>query len=134
MRKKHCSKRGHRRTTSSPGSTFEPHTNPSSSIGDRDFYPGSPSPVVETDAAIANLSKGDGLLAGEGGGHEATSFEMELVSGDDTPGSTEDEHDGPRPGQGSAEGASAGFTPPPAAASIAGIVFSTSVAITAAML
>ena len=67
----------------------------------------------ETDAATANLSKGDEFLAGEGGGHEATSPEMELVSEDDTSGSTDDEHDGPRPGQGSAEKASAGFNPPP---------------------
>ena len=101
---------GHRRTTSSPGLTSEAHTDPSSSTGDRDFYPASQGPVVETDAAITNLSKGDGFLAGEGGGHEATSLEEELLAlaGGDTTGSSEDEHDGLRPGQGSAEGASAG--------------------------
>ena len=45
-------RRGHRKTTSSPGSTSEAHTNPSSSTGDRDFYPASQGSDVETDAAV----------------------------------------------------------------------------------
>ena len=76
---------------SAPGSTSE--ANPSSS---------SQGPVVATDAATANLSKGDGFLAGEGGGHEATSLEEDLSGGGATTGNSEDESDGP------ADGASAG--------------------------
>ena len=48
-------RRGHRRTTSSPGSSSEAHTYPSSSIGDRDFYPASQGSDVETDAAVFDL-------------------------------------------------------------------------------
>ena len=73
------------------GSTSE--ANPSSS---------SQGAVVATDAASTNVSKGDGFLAGEGGGHEATSLEKDLSGGGETTGNSEDQSDGP------ADGASAG--------------------------
>ena len=67
---------------SAPGSTSE--ANPSSS---------SQGTVVATDAASTNLSKGDGLLAGEGGGHEATPLEKDLSGGGGATGNSEDESD-----------------------------------------
>ena len=73
------------------GSTSE--ANPSSS---------SQGTVVATDAASTNVSKGDGFLAGEGGGHEATSLEKDLSGGGGTTGNSEDQSDG------LADGASAG--------------------------